>query len=402
VDKSHCEKRSGHVDLVEAARSLTPILARDSAARDRDRMLPKELMTLICRSGIPAARVSKACGGQEVPYSQLVEIMMYLGEGDPNLAQALQPHFFMIDWFRLEARPEQQSYYYAKVLDGIIMANAFAERGVGTVGETKTRLSRENQHYVLNGTKFYSTGSLFAGFIYSTAVRDDNANVAVIFPIDRDGVEVVDDWDGMGQRTTASGTTHLRGVTISPDEVVELSGRRTFIGAASQLTHAAIDVGIARAALADGIEYGRTKARPSGDSGVSAASDDPYIIHTVGEMSVAVHTAEAMMRRAAVVLDRAIAVQLGVNPEAGNLEQLLAEASIAVAEAKAVAESASLRVSEMMYRVGGASMTLRNYDFDRHWRNARTHTTHDPVAYKYRAVGDFYLNNNIPKVSYKL
>ncbi|MGE0237755.1 MAG: acyl-CoA dehydrogenase family protein [Parvibaculaceae bacterium] len=392
-------------DLVTAAAELVPTLAGASAARDAERALPIELMGLVKRSGILGARVSRACGGQEIDFRRLSEIMVHLGAGDPNIAQAIQPHFFLADWLRLEANDEQQRRYFQMMLDGALIANAFAERGGGVVGQTKTTLVRDGVRYRLNGTKAYSTGSLFADYLYATAVREDGSAVAAIFPFDREGVRVLDDWDGMGQRTTASGTTELRQVAIEPDEVFELPGmttRRTYIGAASQITHASIDVGIARAALSDAVDYARTKARPVADSGVDRAADDPYIIYSIGEMAILLHSAEAMLDRAAAVLDEAVAGQLAGAVEATALERRLCQASIAVAEAKVVAESASLRIGEMMYRAGGAGMTVRKFNYDRHWRNARTHTTHDPAAYKYRAVGDFYLNGKNPGISTKL
>lgn len=392
-------------DLIEAAAALSLVLADGAAGRDANRVLPVEPMELVKKSGILGARVSRACGGPEISFRQLTEIMTHLGAGDPNVAQAIQPHFFLVDWLRLEAGDGQQRRYFQLMLDGVLITNAFAERGGGVVGETRTTLVRDGARYRLNGTKVYSTGSLFADFLYATALREDGKTVAAIFPFDREGVRVLDDWDGMGQRTTASGTTELRQVVIEPDEVLELPGmttRRTYIGAAAQIAHASIDVGIARAALSDAIDYARTKARPVPDSGVAKAAEDPYIIHSIGEMAIMLHSAEAMLGRAATVLDQAAAAQLGGTAETASLERQLSEASIAVAEAKVVAELASLRISEMMYRTGGAGMTVRKFNYDRHWRNARTHTTHDPAAYKYRAVGDFYLNGKNPGISTKL
>jgi alkylation response protein AidB-like acyl-CoA dehydrogenase len=287
---------------------------------------------------------------------------------------------------------------------GAIIANAFAERGNKVVGEIKTTLVRDGAAYRLNGTKFFSTGSIFADYLYAPAVLEDGVQAITIFPRDREGVSVIDDWDGMGQRTTASGTTLLQNVLIESGEFIplpRLKERRTYIGAAAQLSHAAIDVGIAKAALADAIAYS-PKARPVPESKVQKAAEDPYVLHSVGEMTVILHTAEAMLRRGAEFLDRAAGAQLSGTHDGPALDRLLAESSIAVAEAKASANGACLQICEMMYRVGGASMTLRSHNYDRHWRNARTHTTHDPVAYKYRAIGDFQLNGRFPAISTKL
>ena len=159
---------------------------------------------------------------------------------------------------------------------------------------------------------------------------------------------------------------------------------------------------IAAAALEDAVDFANTKARPMPESGVDRQADDPYVISSIGHMAIATHQAEAMLSRALGYLEPAIAAQLDGTASGQDLDRLLSEASVAVAEAKAVATEASLRVSEMIFSIGGASATLRQYNFDRHWRNARTHTTHDPVSYKYRLVGNFWLNDILPPISTKV
>jgi alkylation response protein AidB-like acyl-CoA dehydrogenase len=347
--------------------------------------------------------VPRRYGGPEASFVEFAQMMMHLGEGDPNLAQMLQPHFVLLDWLVIDGSEAQRQRFFADVMNGHIITNALAERGGKTPGDFQTRLSRDGGGYRLNGVKFYSTGSLIADQLYVMARTEDGGHAIAIVPKDRAGIEVIDDWDGMGQRTTGSGTTKLDNVEVSAEEVMPLplhGKKRSYLGAASQIAHAAIDAGIALAALKDGVEYGRTKARPVADAGVDRATDDPYVQQAVGEMSVIAHSAEVMVLRAGVMLDQVLARHCLLNGEA--LEQAYAGASIAVAEAKAAANNASLQVSEMMFRVAGASATLRKYGLDRHWRNARTHTTHDPVAYKYRAIGQFMLSDTLPPISTKI
>ncbi|MDF3074903.1 MAG: putative acyl-CoA dehydrogenase [Alphaproteobacteria bacterium] len=395
-------QRSG-ADLVAEAAQLARTLAQGSIARDLDRVLPYAEAQTLRTMGLQTARVPKRYGGPEASFVEFAQMMMHLGEGDPNLAQMLQPHFVLMDWLVIDGSEAQRQRFFADVMNGHIITNALAERGGKTPGDFQTKLSRQGEGYRLNGVKFYSTGSLIADQLYVMARTEDGGHAITIVPKDRAGIEVIDDWDGMGQRTTGSGTTKLDNVEVSAEEVMPLpmhGKKRSYLGAASQIAHAAIDAGIALAALKDGVEYGRTKARPVADAGVDRATDDPYVQQAVGEMSVIAHGAEVMVLRAGVVLDQVLARHCSLSGEA--LEQAYAGASIAVAEAKAAANNASLQVSEMMFRVAGASATLRKYGLDRHWRNARTHTTHDPVAYKYRAIGQFMLNDTLPPISTKI
>lgn len=372
--------------------------------RDAERILPRQEIQLVKDSRIPSVRIAEEFGGPNISFAELAQIFVELGCGDPNVAQALQPHFYLIECMRLSATLEQQKKFSKMVLGGALTANAFAERGGKVVGETLTKLKRDGAGYKMSGKKFYSTGSLYAEFLYATAVREDGILCLVIFPRDRAGVNVIDDWDGMGQRTTASGTTELNDVAVNEDEVVPVPSFRTervYIGAAGQIVHAAIDAGIAKAAFLDAISYA-PKARAVPESGVEKSTDDVLIMSAVGEMAVLVHSAEAMLRRAGEFVDEAARVQLGRLKNGDELDQTLSRASVAVAEAKVVANNVSLQVAEMMFRVGGAGMTARKYNFDRHWRNARTHTTHDPVAYKYKAVGDYFLNKRLVPISTKI
>ncbi len=389
--------------LVEASALVRREIAREASARDLQRIIPVKEAALVRRHALQTARIPARYGGPEVSYVEFAQIMMNLGAGDPNLAQMLQPHFVLMEWLMLAGTEAQRQRFYGEVLDGAIITNAFAERGTKTPGDFATRLTRDGSGFRLDGVKFYSTGSLIADKFYVMALLDQ-ANALAIVPKDRAGVEVIDDWDGMGQRTTASGTAKFDAVSVAADEVIPLPDwgkQRSYLGAASQIAHAAIDAGIAQAALEDAVEYARTKARPVWESGVDRATEDHYVIHSVGEMAVLVHAAEAMVLRSGVVLDRATRGFFDDNDLAGR-ENLFIQASIAVAEGKAASNEASIRLGEMIYRVAGASSTLRKYNLDRHWRNARTHTTHDPVSYKYRAIGDWLLNDRPPPISTKI
>lgn len=388
-----------------AAEDVARQIAAEASRRDQERILPYAEFDLIRSRGLHALRVPREFGGPGASIADLMAVTRILSKADPNVSQALSPHLLVPDMLLLWGSERQQRKYMADILKGHVINNAFAERGGKKVGEIFTTLKRSGDEFRLNGTKFYSTGALMADQIFATARMDDGAMALVFVPCDRAGLELVDDWTGMGQRTTASGTTRFRDVAVQVEEVIRLpdfTSRRTFFGAMAQALHAAIDTGLAEAAFEDAILYGRNEARPVPESGVDRQIDDPYAISTVGHMGVLVHQAMSMLDRAAARLEPAVEAQLGRLDDPQVLERLLCEASVGVAEAKIAATEASLRVAEMLYLIGGASATLSRHNFDRHWRNARTHTTHDPVAYKYKLVGDYYLSGKPPPISTKV
>ncbi|MBT3239040.1 MAG: dehydrogenase [Rhodospirillaceae bacterium] len=395
--------QSGAECLV-AADMLARQFAARASTRDLERQLPFEEFDLIRAHGLQAIRVPKKFGGPGGSVRDLAEMTRIISKGDPNIAQALSPHLLAADAVMLWGTPAQQKKFCADIISGHIINNAFAERGGKFVGEIATRLTADGDGYRLQGQKFYSTGALMADQIYATAIMDDGVIALVFVPCQREGLDLIDDWDGMGQRATASGTTVFNNIRMERSEVMPLpmfATQRTFFGGLAQSVHAAIDTGIAEAALDDAVEFAGTKARPMPESGVDRQVDDPYVISTIGHMTVYTHQAEAMLSRAVDFLGPAVAAQLNGTVAGKELEQLLVKSSIAVAEAKITATDASLRVSEMLYNVAGASATLRKYNFDRHWRNARTHTTHDPVSYKYKHVGNYSLSGTLPPISTK-
>lgn len=205
------------------------------------------------------------------------------------------------------------------------------------------------------------------------------------------GLRVVDDWSGFGQRTTASGTVLLNNVRVDADLVVDnwrLNESPNIQGAVSQLIQAAIDLGIAREAIADTVRFVRERSRPWIDAKVERNSDDPYVIADIGKLSIELHAAEALLRKAGRVLDEVSASPVDA--------QAAARASIAVAEAKVLSTELSLLASEKLFELSGSRATLAEFNLDRHWRNARVHTLHDPVRWKYHAIGAYRLNGTLP------
>ena len=320
----------------------------------------------------------------------MARVIAALSRADASIGQIPQNHFFMLEALRLEGSEEQKRFFYGRVLGGERLGNALSETGTKTSHDHATRLKREGALYRLNGRKFYSTGVLFAHWVTVVANDDDGASTIAFVPRETEGITIVDDWTGFGQRVTGSGTTILENVPVHPFSLLSfkaLFDRPTGMGPFAQIMHAAVEQGIAEAALADTVRFVRTSARPAKDAGVERASDDPYTIAAAGELKIRVDASSALLARAGAFVDRA---------QAEPSVETVAAASIAVAEAKIASTDAALFVASKLIELGGSSATLAKHGFDRHWRNARTHTVHDPVRWKYRAVGDYWLNGINP------
>jgi alkylation response protein AidB-like acyl-CoA dehydrogenase len=247
---------------------------------------------------------------------------------------------------------------------------------------------------VLNGRKYYSTGALLADWVSVFALNEQDQIVTVIIERGAPGLEIVDDWSSIGQRTTASGTTIFNDVQVRSEQVIEhwhTYDRPNVFGALLQIMHVAIDVGIADAAIEDTVSFIRERSRPWFQSGVERASDDPHTIKRLGELIVQRDAAHAMLQRAASVLQKVRAAPVTA--------ETATEASLAVAGAKAVATEAAIAITNELFALCGTSSADVEHNLDRHWRNARVHTLHDPVRWKYHHIGNFALNGEVPASS---
>ncbi|MBA1198425.1 SfnB family sulfur acquisition oxidoreductase [Pseudomonas plecoglossicida] len=380
-------------EALAVADELARQLRRDSALRDRERRLPHAELELFSRSGLWAISVPKAFGGAGVSYVTLAKIIARIAQADGSLGQIPQNHFYALEVLRVNGTPEQQQRLYAEVLAGRRFGNALAELGTKTAHDRTTRVSREGDGYRINGRKFYSTGALYAQRIPTSVIDDDGIQRLAFVPADAPGLQVIDDWSGFGQRTTGSGSVVFDDVWVAAADVVAFQSafeRPTPVGPLAQILHAAIDTGIARAAFEDALHFVRTRSRPWVDSGHDKAVDDPLTLKSFGQLSIRLHASEALLERAGEFLDQAAAA----TPE--TAAERVAAASIAVAEARAISTEIALAAGTTLFELAGSQATLAEHNLDRHWRNARVHTLHDPVRWKYHAIGNYYLNDVNP------
>jgi SfnB family sulfur acquisition oxidoreductase len=387
-------------EALAAARSYAESIASGVIERDRAGAVPYAELAALDASGLLGITVPAAHFGPELSPVVLAEVIRTIAATDPAIAQIPQVHFLFVDVLATHGSPAQQERLFADVLAGARLGNGLAERGGQHAQDLGTRLhslseGRGPEGLRLQGRKYYCTGAISARWIGVSALDDDDRLVLAFVERDAPGVQIGDDWDVMGQRATVSGSAVFDQVPVDPGLVIAYGDAFEVpqqLGARSQLVHAAIQVGIAGGALRDAGEFVRTRARPffeatrAGWAEVAAA--DPHTIHRFGRLATQVRAAEALLTSAAATLE-----EVGRVPrDAGEA----ARGSIAVAEAKAFASDVAVEVASDLFALAGASAADERHDLSRHWRNARTHASHDPVDWKYHHVGNFWLNHVLP------
>ncbi|MCL6704435.1 SfnB family sulfur acquisition oxidoreductase [Pseudomonas sp. T1.Ur] len=378
-------------EAIEAAHQLAQVARQQAARRDQQRKLPWSEIEQFTRSGLGSIAVPREYGGPQVSSVTVAEVFAIISAADPALGQIPQNQFGVLQLILATGTERQKKILLQSLLEGWRIGNAGPERGTRNTLELKARITADGDGFVINGQKFYSTGALFAHWVAVKALDDEGRQVLAFVRRGTPGLRIVDDWSGFGQRTTASGTVLLNNVRVDAELVLDnwrINEVPNVQGAFSQLIQAAIDLGIARGAIDDAIAFVRERARPWIEAKVERASDDLYVIADVGRLKIELHAAEALLRKAGQVLDQVNAAPI--------TEQSAARASIAVAEAKVLTTEIALQASEKLFELAGSRATLAEFNLDRHWRNARVHTLHDPVRWKYHAVGDYRLNGTLP------
>ena len=380
--------RIGSSDLQQ----LFDHIAQGEAEREHDRVLPYDIIELIRRSRIGALRIPKADGGGGSTVRELLTTVIRLAEADANVAHILRNHYSVVE--RLLASPPsaQNRKWRDDVAAGAIIGLATTELGSSQVGDIApaTIVTPDGDGYRLNGTKYYSTGTLYADYVLVRVADANEALATTIVPVKREGIELVDDWDGSGQRLTGSGTTHFHNVRVEAAELI-FDQPNIGYGAAYQNTFAqlyltAINAGIAAAILRDASDLVRRRARSFYYAPTLRPREDPILQQTIGQIASNAFAAEATVLAAADALD--------VSSNAPDREDTkpALDAALASSKAKIVVDELAIRSGSLLFDAGGASATKKSDNLDRHWRNARTLSSHNPVTYKAQAIGAYEVN----------
>ena len=377
-------------EAIEIAQRLATEFARDAALRDREGILPLNELDAFSQSGLWAMAIPKIYGGAGVSWVTVAKVIAIISAADSALGQLPQNHLAGVAHLVADGSEAQKQELLGEVLAGLRWGNAFSEKNSRTVADFQTRFQREGDDVVINGEKFYATGALLAHRIHAVALDDQDRAHLIVLDRNTPGVTIINNWSSFGQRTTASGTVLLENVRAPQSRVIpayQAFERPTAAGPISQIIQAAVDVGIARGTVEDTLHFVRERSRPWIDSGQERASDDHFTLAAVGDLKIRLHAAEALLWRVGEAIDLALR-----QPD----ESTVAAATVATAEAKVLTTEIAILAGNKLFELAGTRSTLQEFNLDRHWRNARTHTLHDPVRWKYYHVGNYYLNGTPP------
>jgi alkylation response protein AidB-like acyl-CoA dehydrogenase len=396
--------RNRLAELRERFRPNLESIAEGAAERDRSGRLPHDEIAALAKAGFGAIRVPVSQGGSGATLPELFELFVDLATADSNIAQALRAHFAFVE-DRLVAEPGPgRDAWLARFVAGELVGNSWTEVGAVKVGDVITKVTPDGEGgFRINGTKYYSTGSIFADWLDTYAERTDTGK-RVIAAVNRhqEGVELADDWDGFGQRTTGTGTSTFTDAVVEEENLIDFDTRFAYQTAFYQQVLLTVLAGSARAAERDFAAEVRKRTRTFSHAAANVAAEDPQLLQVIGEVSSAAFVATAAVQRVSDALqaahDSAISLrdgEIGVDEdEAANDAAELASAQAQVALTPLVLNAISHAFDSL-----AASGTSQSKNLDRHWRNARTAGSHNPWVFKARLIGDLAVNGaELPRV----
>ncbi|MFC9872525.1 acyl-CoA dehydrogenase family protein [Nocardia salmonicida] len=391
--------------LAEALPRIRSILTEfvpGTGERDLAFEHPDALIQALADAGFGRLRVPVEYGGFDVDLPTLFGLLAEAGQADSNIPQIWRGHFTTTEILRAETDPVVREHWFRAIGAGAVFGNAQSEPSAlvaEAVGEsagwgvttTRARVGEDGVR-VVSGTKFYSTGARFADYIRAAVVDDEGTRGFVVIPARHPGVTHADDWDGIGQRQTGSGTTYFENVPVEEHGDIgrykeSLRGLDSFV----QIVHLANLTGIARSIVAETAQIVRGRTRTSLHALTQHATEDPDILSVIGLLETRRLTAETLLRHAAEQLEAAHAA----GDEAAYTRAYLDTSAAQIAVIEAVLDAAT-----RAFDAGGSSTIRNSVHLDRHWRNARTLASHNPVIYKPRVLGDFVVNGNAPVPGY--
>lgn len=379
-------------------RPLFDTFRAGAAKRDLERRLPVEEFAELKRAGFGALRVPEENGGGGLTLPEFFALLIELSEAESNLTQALRAHFGFTEDVLNSDDAARRDRWLDRIGRGDIVGGAWSEVGDAKLAAFSTRVTGSPPNLRLDGTKYYTTGSLFADWIDVGATDAADEAIGAVVPRDAPGVEIIDDWNGFGQALTASGTTVFTHVPVEAIEITRAEKRVPYSPAFYQLVHLATIAGIGRALAGELASAVAKRTRTYSHAAAPRSSQDPQVLQVVGRVRSLVYSAGAIVLTAAAALQRAYEQRGDIDA----LQQAVNIAELESAQAQGVVIDLVLQAATLAFDALGASATQRDAGFDRHWRNARTLASHNPRIYKERIVGDFAVNAAPPPAQWRI
>ncbi|MFP7494555.1 acyl-CoA dehydrogenase family protein [Terribacillus saccharophilus] len=389
------ETAYGAKQYLETAAILAQEFAKDAGERDKAGGTAKIQRDALRESGLLNLIIPAEYGGAGQPWSLVLRIVRELAKADAALGHLYGYHAFQAVLPHIAGTGKQKKYFYTQSAEN----NWFWGNSSNPI-EPSLIGKKQGDAFIVNGHNTFSTGAKDSDRLAITWYDDTEKTTFYlgIIPSFREGVTINDDWDGMGQRQTDSGSVRFKNVVVEAEEVIDFTESKgtpfaTLDAVISQIVLANVFVGSAEGALTEAKKYTVEKSRPWYLTNYEKAIDDPFIQRSYGEFWIDVQAAVQLVEKAGDKLDAAWTKDRLLTEEERG------ETALLTAAANAFGTKVALQVTSDIFQVMGARSATRKNNFDRFWRNVRTHSLHNPIDYKRKNIGHWLLTGEYPTPS---
>jgi alkylation response protein AidB-like acyl-CoA dehydrogenase len=380
---------------LEVAHKLSEEFARTAVERDYLGGTPKAERDMIRESGLLSLTIPKEYGGQGASWHETLLVIREIAKADSSLAHVFGFQHLMLATVRLFSKPEQWQRWYEQTAQ----LNWFWGNALNPLDDRTISKSFAGWHE-FSGKKSFCSGAIDSEMLIASAIRQtDGKLVIAAIPTARSGVDVISDWANIGQRQTDSGSVNFEKVRVENNELLNDPGPLStpfscLRPLVAQLILTNIYLGIAEGAFADARQYTLKEAKPWHNSKIASPNQDPYILGHYGDFFVGIEATKALTDLAANKLDAAW------QKDSSLTEDERGQVATCISAAKVMATRTGLDITSRMFEVTGSRATHAGLRLDRHWRNLRTHTLHDPLDYKIKELGEWALNHRYPEPTF--
>ena len=281
-----------HRKWVDIAEELSrDAFAPRAAMVDAENRFPFENYDDLRASGLLPLMVPERFGGIGADSFTYATILSKIAQGCASTGLTFNMHSAILFFLRQIATPDQQERYFGEVVtDGAVFSSITSEPGISFrhKGKIRTHIERDGDGYQLTGRKIFCSLSTGATYYFTWSFLEGAESLAdglltVLIPAGRDGITILDDWDSLGMRGTASNSIDFESVRIEPTEVVgdigAILGQNMSIWSVG---YTAVYIGIAEAAF----EYCVNAMRAPRSDGSPPRSEDPLTWQQIGRLSM--------------------------------------------------------------------------------------------------------------------
>lgn len=393
---------------VQRAQDVAVVLAKDAGVRERENKSPRAEVALLKHSGLLKVLGPKKYGGGEQPWSVGYKVIREVAKGDGSLGMLLGYHLLWSRTANVVGTPEQADRF-----QDLIISNNYFVGGAVNPRDNDLRITSNGDNLTFNGFKFFNTGGVVSDLtVLEGSLEDTGDHIFAIVKTEQEGIIFGHDWDNVGLRLTESGSVKIQNVvapwadalgwdvkTKKPDPSVLGIPFASLLLPTIQLVFSNFYIGIAWGALNEATAYTNksTRAWPFGGDNKDKPQEEFYVLANYGNFLAHLRAATALADKAGLEIDAVHAYSEDTTTRAKVTAETRGEVAEWVASVKVVATDTGLRVTAGVFEVTGAKSTAKKVSLDRFWRDIRTHTLHDPVAYKNRELGRYQLLGEIPE-----